>query len=106
DIYHEDFSEQLLTADQKLTIYRIAQEQCTNIIKYARANSVMFLLYTTGNTFTMRISDDGSGMDELKTSKGIGLRNIASRVDILGGSLNIDTAPGKGFALEIEIPIH
>lgn len=106
DLYYEDFPEERLSADQKLAIYRIAQEQCTNIIKYAEADTVRFYLYTKNDTFTMRIADDGKGMSEYKAGKGIGLRNIASRVAVIGGSIHVDTAPGKGFTLEVTLPVN
>jgi two-component system, NarL family, sensor histidine kinase UhpB len=103
DIYNES----LLNNNQKLMIYRIAQEQCTNIIKYSKAKNVQILLSTMkDNKFNMRIADDGQGMAKDKVNKdGIGLRNIAGRVSILNGSMKIDSQPGAGYILEIEIPL-
>jgi PAS domain S-box-containing protein len=98
--------EGLLDDDQKLAIYRIAQEQCTNILKYAGANSVTISLSTTEGIFRMSIADDGIGMETGKHSKGIGFRNIRSRLSLFNGHAHIDTVPGKGFVLEIQFPLN
>jgi signal transduction histidine kinase len=52
----------------------------------------------------MIISDDGKGMETGKKTDGIGLRNIKGRLSIFNGTAEINTAPGKGFTLEITIP--
>lgn len=97
--------EDLLDEDQKLTIYRIAQEQCTNIIKYAKARLVNISLATNDNFFKMIIADDGKGMETGKKIKGIGLSNIKGRLSIFNGTADVSTAPDKGFALEVIIPL-
>lgn len=104
-INHESLNEALLTTDMKLALYRVAQEQCTNIIKYAKAEQVIISMATKNDSLIMRIADDGVGMDQQQLSHGIGLKNISSRLGVLGGTINIDTAPGQGFALEIELPL-
>jgi signal transduction histidine kinase len=97
--------ESLLEEDQKLAIYRIAQEQCANIIKYAKAQLVDISLSTSDDCFKMIIADDGIGMEANKATKGIGLKNIKGRLSIFNGTVNIISAPGKGFALEITMPL-
>lgn len=99
------FQEDSLDNDRKVNIYRIAQEQCTNIVKYAKATAVNFELVTSGSFFRMAIRDNGMGMDPGKKAKGIGLRNISGRMDIFNGKVNIVSAPGSGFSLEITLPI-
>lgn len=99
------FQQHALNDQQQLTVYRILQEQCNNIIKYAKAQSVNIVFYTGEGLFKMNISDDGQGMVPGKQSKGIGLRNINSRLSLLGGSAIINSTQGKGFALEITIPV-
>jgi signal transduction histidine kinase len=99
------FQEEWLKDEQKLAIYRIAQEQCSNIVKYAEAKLVNISLSMRAGIFTMRISDNGKGMeDSAKIVKGIGLKNIKSRLSILNGGAKITTSPGKGFLLEIKMP--
>ena len=100
-----DLKEELLSDKQKLAIYRIAQEQCTNIIKYAQATSVDILLKTSNDEFMMIIIDNGIGMDPAQNTTGIGLRNINARLSVFHGTVNIETNPGNGFKLEIKIPL-
>lgn len=99
------FSEEQLDDEQKLVVYRVAQEQFTNIVKYAEAQSVTISLSMEDVFFTMMITDDGSGMEEGKKSTGIGLRNIKGRLNLVNGSAVINTAPGKGFSLKITMPL-
>jgi two-component system sensor histidine kinase DegS len=101
----EDFDEHLIKDDQKLAIYRVVQEQCSNIVKYGQAGNVEFKLSTVENTLALLIKDDGQGMKPEKKSNGIGLQNMMSRISVLNGKLNIDSKPGKGFTLQVEIPL-
>lgn len=105
-ILTKGFSEGLLNKDQKLTVYRVMQEQCTNIIKYADAKTVVVILNTDNNCFRLTIVDDGKGVDEATSAVGIGLRNIAGRLKILDGTLKIDTASNDGFMLQITFPLY
>ncbi len=102
----ETFRDELLSKSQKIAVYRIAQEQCTNITKYAGAKKVTFSLSNSPSVFTFAIEDDGKGMEKGKKIEGIGIRNINSRLSVFHGSVKIDTAPGKGFRLEIQIPLE
>lgn len=94
-----------LTNNQKLTLYRIAQEQCTNIIKHANATKVAIRLSEKNGCACMTIEDNGQGMDAGKKPNGIGLRNINSRLSIYNGSSEIITAAGKGFKLIVYLPL-
>ena len=105
DINTTHLVESLLEEDQKLAIYRIAQEQCANIIKYAQAQLVNISLSTSDDCFKMIVADDGIGMEPNKQTKGIGLKNIKGRLTIFNGTVNIKTAPDKGFTLEITMPL-
>ena len=105
DIHYAGFKEELLTDVQKLAIYRISQEQCNNIIKYAQASKVDFLMDSNDSLFTMIISDDGVGMIAEQQSEGIGIRNMKGRLSVFNGNLKIDTAPGQGFKLQVGIPL-
>ncbi len=100
------FREQLLDEQRKLAIYRIAQEQCTNIIKYARASKVIITLITSAEYFTMTISDDGQGMNAKKITDGIGIKNIRGRIGFFDGNIEVRTRVGKGFTLIVNMPIR
>lgn len=105
DFRTKNFTESLLTEDQKLAAYRIAQEQCANILKHAHAGKVTVSLSTPSNHFKMLIADDGLGAN-IKDSTGIGLKNIKSRMSIFNGAVAIKTSPGKGFILVITMPLQ
>ena len=104
-ILTKGFTEGLLNKDQKLTVYRVLQEQCTNIIKYADAKTVAVILNTNNDHFRLRIVDDGKGVDHSTPAVGIGLRNIAGRLKVLDGSLQIETDTDDGFMLQITFPL-
>ncbi|MET0465541.1 MAG: PAS domain-containing protein [Chitinophagaceae bacterium] len=94
-----------LSAGQKLAIYRILQEQCSNILKYSGASQVSLDFNVGKSVASMSIADNGRGTDPAVKSQGIGLKNIASRVKVLEGEMKVDTSPGAGFKLEISIPL-
>lgn len=98
-------AEQKLDSKHKLTLYRIAQEQCSNIIKYAKATHVSIIVDATADSINMKIIDNGQGMDTTKKTNGIGLRNINSRLSIYNGHSEIITAPGEGFTLIVHLPV-
>lgn len=99
------FTEELVDDKRKIAIYRIAQEQCTNIIKYAGATRVEICLRIKQACVQLIIKDNGAGMEPGKSTDGIGIRNMRGRVSIYGGKLSIETAPGKGFKLTVDIPL-
>ena len=106
NIHTGNFNEPVLNEKQKLIAYRVLQEQCTNITRYARATTVTVSLATYESVFKMSIADDGAGMDTSVTSTGIGLRNIKSRLSLLNGTMQTTTSPGKGFILEVSFPVN
>lgn len=99
-----EFNERILDDPKKLAVYRIAQEQCTNIVKHAKARNVTISLAGNDQIFTMVIADDGIGMSKKKLAAGIGLKNIGARVGFFGGITHIRTQPKKGFELRVSLP--
>ncbi len=94
--------------DAALHLYRIVQEGVNNILKYSRARTARVALDRDVHEVQLTIEDDGCGFkpDETGNSgKGTGLKNIAGRTRMLGGSLKLDSSPGNGTRLEITIPI-
>jgi two-component system sensor histidine kinase UhpB len=102
-----EFNEKLLKREQKLTIYRIVQEQLNNIMKHAGAKKVMIALChgENSNNVKLVIKDDGKGFNTAQTRTGVGLRNITSRAELFGGSVKIQSTPGNGCELEVLFPI-
>lgn len=103
-----DFDEHILRKDQKLTIYRILQEQMNNIIKHACAKQVtvsLRLLQEADNKVVeLSIKDDGKGFNPTKKRTGVGLRNITSRAELFGGNVSIQSEPGKGCEMKVAFP--
>ena len=95
-----------IPVDKKLAIYRIAQEQANNILKHARASVASIDITSIDNRIWMVIRDNGVGVDAAQHNKGIGLHNIASRVEMLKGDLEVNTATGQGYTLKIGLPIE
>lgn len=88
-----------------LTLYRVTQEQFTNIVKYAKANEVKLSLSEENGVLRFVITDNGVGFDPLQKRPGIGITNMQSRVETLNGKFDIFSLPGRGTTVTIEIPI-
>lgn len=101
----EAFDESTLNYNFKLTIYRIIQEQLTNILKHAEAEMVTITVIKSNSSFSLSIIDNGIGFDTKLKRKGVGISNIASRTKMYSGKMGIDSAPGKGTVLWVQFPV-
>lgn len=100
DLNVNQFNETQISDEQKLLIYRIIQEQLNNIMKYAKAEKVFArLMIDKSGKMHITVQDNGCGFDPNQIKAGIGLRNIASRVQAYKGKLDIQSAPGQGCTL-------
>ena len=88
----------------ELMIYRIVQEQLNNILKHAKAKKAEISFEQNSDDLILSISDDGVGFDTTRGFKGIGLKNIESRVGFYSGTLSVVSAPGKGCTLSVSVP--
>jgi two-component system NarL family sensor kinase len=88
----------------KIHIYRMLQETLQNIYKHANANEVKISFKLKNNVILMSIEDDGGGFNVNKARKGIGLKNIDSRVNEIGGIAKVFSEINKGTKFEISIP--
>jgi len=104
----DDSSEEYLERDQKLTIFRIIQEQLNNIIKHAGAKAVCISLSIVLEDEELHIcvKDDGKGFHPSQVKNGVGLRNITSRAELYGGRVSIVSAPGAGCELKVVFPLN
>ena len=95
-----------LDQDAKIALYRIAQEALTNVERHAQSSRVKIDLRGHRDGATLRIEDNGRGIDtdDSKRSNGIGLRNMQERIDQLGGQLHI-LSSSDGTTIEAEIPL-
>jgi signal transduction histidine kinase len=102
--------------DCEIHVYRIVQEAINNVLKHSAATEAAVVIKRrTNNPLTSSVSiavrDNGRGFDvgAMRSSKndlGYGMSGMAERVRILGGNLTIDSRPGEGASLNIEIPFH
>jgi two-component system, NarL family, sensor kinase len=99
-----------LTPALELMFYRIAQELVNNAIKHARATSVAIELYCTPDQVLLSVLDNGQGfdLDEVLQDKrrGLGLRNIESRLSVVEGFVTFDVAPGRGSRIHTQVRLR
>jgi len=86
-------------------VYFCCLEALQNIAKYAEASQVELRIWTETSTLRFRVHDDGRGFEPAKTRQSSGLQNMRDRLEALGGSLQVDSAPGKGATLEGRVPL-
>lgn len=102
--FQENFFWDGLDGDLKINIYRIIQECLQNCIKHSNCKNIGVSFELTKKMLNLKIVDDGVGFDVNKGKKGIGLKNIISRVKKIRGSLNINSLPNKGTTISIVFP--
>ena len=103
-----DFNERI-PEQAEMSIYRIVLELINNIVKHAQANKVTVQLIKYPDYINLSVEDNGRGFDygnALHEKKGIGLGNILSRVDYLKGKMNVDSVPGRGTTVIIDVPLE
>lgn len=77
-------------------LYRIAQEALTNVVRHAAARRVDIRVESTPNDVTLMITDDGCGVPERPVGRGMGLRTMAHRADLIGGVLTVERGVPRG----------
>jgi len=102
----EKYNEQAKDKNKELMLYRIVQEQLNNITKYAKAKEAVISLKIDSDNLFLSVADNGVGFDTTQKSKGIGLKNISSRIEFYSGNMNIISSPGRGCTLEVYIPMY
>ncbi|MGL1888546.1 MAG: tetratricopeptide repeat protein [Reichenbachiella sp.] len=98
-----DFVE--LSENQKVALYRIMQELIFNVVKHARATFAELQLTKNTDMVNVILEDNGVGFDKGKRVKGIGVKNVMHRVEMLGGEMNIDSVLGRGTIVNIDFPL-
>lgn len=110
---HVDLQDQegRLPEFQELNIFRIVQESLTNSKKHSQASNVWLSLVRLDNNIRLQIADDGTGFaiptqDNLVSEGQFGLIGIGERARMAGGTFRIESKPGNGTVLSIEIPVR
>jgi two-component system NarL family sensor kinase len=115
----EDYSDHPFSINLKITggtrplplrleagLYRMIQESLTNIARHAQAQRVTIDLVVTPDQLQLVVEDDGQGFDPSQTPHGsFGLIGLNERVKLLGGRLKIESSPGQGVRINVEVPL-
>jgi two-component system, NarL family, sensor histidine kinase DevS len=94
-----------LPSDVETTLYRITQEALTNVVKHAQARRVSIVLTRRDGSVAAVIEDDGRGFGSGDGSGGLGLLGMRERIALVEGRLEVESTPGSGTTLSIEVPI-
>jgi len=97
--------EQQLPLDKRRNFYLIFREALNNLLRHAQATKAEMTLRVEAERIQMELRDNGKGFDARGEAAGNGLRNMRRRAEALGGTLQIDSAPGHGTRLELSFPI-
>ena len=100
-----------LDPDLETVLYRVTQETLNNVGKHAGASRVTVSLAAENGSVRLRINDDGVGFDPITASRLLseghfGLAGMRERVEMVGGHLSIDSAPGHGTTVDVEMANH
>ncbi len=100
-------SEAVYSKDVSTAAFRIVQEALTNIARHSGAASARITARHSGEELQLDISDDGRGMDvaQSRREQHLGLIGMSERAHMLGGSMEIDSAPGRGTRISVRLPL-
>jgi NarL family two-component system sensor histidine kinase LiaS len=96
-------NEQRLPLEVEQALYRITQEALANVARHSHARRVDLALVYNGDSVQLSVADDGCGFD-VNTKHGMGLRSIRERVGSIRGTVQIQSAPGHGTRLLVQVP--
>lgn len=98
---------QITSPNKDLIILRLLQEIINNIIKHAQATYIQIDSHLANNTLHLRVAENGIGFnpEEIKSKKsGMGLNSIYKRIEMINGKLTLNSTPGEGTSISVEVP--
>src|SRR2546428_11508369 len=104
-----DTTDTRLLPMQELAVYRVMQEALQNVHKHAQASTVGIAWSLSSENWVLHVTDDGIGFDLVKAArhkKSVGLLSMRERAELIGGSLQIQSTPGKGTAVTLPLPVE
>jgi len=103
----QEFGDGLDGLDEAVSLgaYRLIKEALQNVARHASASCVVLRIDVQGNALRVLIEDDGSGFDASRFGAGFGLISMRERAELMGGEMQVDTAPGKGARLLFLLPL-
>ncbi|HYV90319.1 MAG TPA: tetratricopeptide repeat protein [Chitinophagales bacterium] len=99
----DDVTKTKLPMEVRKNLYLIFKEATNNMVKYSEATKAMFTIKNEKDRFSMMIRDNGKGFDATKESSGNGLKNMKKRALEIGALLLIDSMPGNGTTIKLEL---
>jgi len=98
-----------LGAAQRTALFRVAQEALTNVVRHAQASRVEVSIHKLPDCISMKIKDDGKSFQvrrlmQAKGGKRLGLLGMRERLEMVGGSFDVKSAPGKGTTVQAQVP--
>ena len=104
--FDNKISEEDLSLEIQLNLYRIVQEKLRNIMKYAKATKISLDFFIENDMLVLKITDNGIGFNTENAKSGIGLANMKRRTELFSGNFLIKSSPGKGCVMTVSIPIN
>jgi signal transduction histidine kinase len=99
--------ERRLSGDQERRLVRIVQEALNNVVKYAQTNQAAVILTMENDQVSLLVKDEGIGYDPAAIEPGqekMGLSSMRERAEMMGGTFEINSQPGTGTSIRVEIP--
>jgi signal transduction histidine kinase len=90
--------------DLETALYRVVQEAVNNAVKHAAADDIHVEVRDRGDEIIVRVRDEGRGFDPSRSTSGFGLVGMRERVELLGGTLDVESAPGGGTTVAVRLP--
>lgn len=94
-----------LPEEVEITLYRTAQEAITNALRHGEAQNIQVRLHNQPRAVWLEVSDDGAGFDPQDAARGLGLVGLRERLNLLDGQYEVQSEPGSGTRLWVEIPL-
>ena len=94
-----------LDSKREEMLYRITHELVNNALKHSGAAHILVQIVKEANAIALTVQDNGCGFDPQAMTRGMGLGNIRNRVAAFGGNLMVDTKPGVGTEVNVELKI-
>lgn len=103
-VYEHNYEENFLTSQSELHLFRIVQELLNNSMRHGKATEIQLFLTGKENKLNLTYKDNGKGFDAagITHKKGLGLRNIESRIELLQATITYNSKPGEGFEAIIQ----
>src|SRR5437868_9008542 len=104
-----DLKDTGLSPMAELAVYRVMQEALQNVHKHAHASTVGLAWSRANESWVLHVTDDGMGFDLVKAArhkKSVGLLSMRERAELIGGTLQIQSTPGKGTAVTLLLPVE